>query len=140
MSTSMRALMLMGLIPFVLFATAARFHWPLPLLPGHPTTWFIRYAVVIISFIAGSHWGMCYQHKTSHIPLVSNLITLVAWVCLAMPQASVAGLVLLSLFIALFIVDCALYKARRITRHILQYRGLLTTIVLLSILFLGHYL
>ena len=73
-----RYLTFLGIIPF-LFLLMLSFYYSER--TDYISNLFHTYSAVIISFIAGTHWGICLQSKdrNNSVLLESNLITLIAW-------------------------------------------------------------
>jgi hypothetical protein len=72
------------------------------------------YAAIIISFICGIHWATyCfYPDKCSHNLLItSNVIALLAWTSLLIPQNIISISLQILCFLSLLILDTKLLKA-----------------------------
>ncbi|MEC8447567.1 MAG: DUF3429 domain-containing protein, partial [Pseudomonadota bacterium] len=85
---------------------------------GYISKLFYAYSAVIISFIAGTHWGICLHSKDGNkrTLLESNLITLVAWF----------SLFYLGLITELILIGCFLYLLH--VEHRLKRNGIVGTV------------
>jgi uncharacterized membrane protein HdeD (DUF308 family) len=94
------------------------------------------YAAVIVSFISGIHWGISMkdtQHQTQWLLISSNIITLLAWASLLMPNAISALLTLSALLILLVCIDSKLYSMRQIDVWFMKLRWRATLCVVISL-------
>ncbi|MEM7619030.1 MAG: DUF3429 domain-containing protein [Pseudomonadota bacterium] len=94
------------------------------------------YALVILSFLAGVHWGI-YLYKEQDIPInlfvLSNVVTLFAWFAFLFTTLF-WQLVIFSLSFALLLrVDYSLFRQSLITLDYFQTRCNVTSIVILSL-------
>jgi Protein of unknown function (DUF3429) len=113
-SSLLRTLPYAGALPFVLGA-AAQFSSTLPTLIY--MVMFIdvqhlvlSYGLLIVSFMAGVHWGQSVSGVQSRFNLLvsSNAVALIAWVCyLTLPPFYVC-LVFAALFALLYVIDTRL--------------------------------
>ena len=95
-----------GLIPFVLGALLVWFVRP----DAHPyvVDALAAYAALIVSFLAGIHWGLGYIYREPRLFTWAITAMLIAWVALLMPPY--AGLVLHGvMLVACYLVDRRVY-------------------------------
>lgn len=124
-------LMLMGLIPFwvlalagILSPTAFGFDLRLPLL---------SYGAVIVSFIAGIHWGLYLQQDAPmNLFIHSNIIAVVAWVAVIL-SSSISYLILVGCFVYLLVIDRRLYQASLIDPWFMRKRIEITALVITAL-------
>lgn len=116
----------LGISPFLIFGI---------LLPKY-TLLFQTYSICIISFLAGSHWGL--QKEKPFIAIASNLITLIAWmsILLNVPLMNILHIIL---FICLLMIDKLLYQTQNLKKSYLQIR-ILVTYTVIGILILNSVL
>lgn len=120
----------LGVLPF----------WLLPLielmfepsLPWSLTAISLVYSAVIISFIAGTHWGVCLMRNVKlDLFIKSNVITLIAWASVfLMPM--VALIIMAACFIYLLMIDKRLYDDLIIDDWYFALRKRITTTVIAS--------
>lgn len=93
----------------------------------------LGYAVVIVSFIAGIHWGI-YLFKNAPINLFvhSNMVALLAWGALLIKPLPAFSL-LLFCFLYLLTIDKCLFKAGVIEAWFMRLRLHATAIVSLNL-------
>lgn len=128
----------LGTLPF-----AAGFLLPLlgmtqlPVLGDVPQA-ALLYGVVIVSFMAGVHWGQ-HLSRPEQVPafflLASNAVALTAWFAAWLLPLAGAYAVLAGLFVVLWALDVRWARALALPQSYLQMRGRVTTIV--TILLLG---
>lgn len=102
----------LGLLPFLIGSIIA-------VLPQGEQLWPIlvvfvsTYAALIVTFIAGSQWGITRHHgeqPSSLILILSNVITLLAWLGILFPSWVVSWLILLACLWLVLAVDYKLMK------------------------------
>ena len=122
------ALSYLGVLPFA-FGLLLKLHPIYPL-----TIWIFSYGAVIASFIAGSHWSLAMTHKIKNeFILLSNVITLVAWICVFIPNR-VGILLLIMCFVSLLFIDYQFYKIGIIEKWYMTMRKYVTLAVTLILL------
>lgn len=98
---------------------------------------FLTYAAIILSFLAGIHWGVVVmdvkdgfrpKHMTSLL-LSSTAISLVAWVCLLLTHRGVALAILAACYVAVYVIDHTLTKGGHFPKGYLKMRSLITLLV-----------
>lgn len=128
-------LTLAGAIPFALPALLYLFGISqLPLL-GALQPIVSSYGLVILSFMAGVHWGQVIHKPRWHLLLIiSNVITLSGWFAFLTGNATLLWCVLILGFVALLLVDRRLLAAGRITPAYWRLRMVVTIIVVTALL------
>ena len=98
------------------------------------------YALIIVSFLAGAHWGQQFFIKGvwhRALPLASNLIAIILW----LGYLSLSLKAMLFLFIAAFIlllwIDYRLFKQASLTHNYFKTRCIVTSIVILCLVLSG---
>ena len=134
-----RVLCILGALPYVL---ALMFR----LIPHTAMWWpFISvlissYTGLIISFIAGSHWGLSQKLSASlakRVLLCSNLLVILSWVGILFPLWSFSFLILiLGLWFA-FALDSMLFSQQAIDKAYLIFRLKMTIFVSLNMIILA---
>lgn len=97
----------------------------------------LTYGAVIISFLAGIHWGLFLTHaQYTRVNLLvsSNLLALIAWASLFFLITVTQSLVQIVCFIALWFIDRRLYAEGVIEGWYYQLRTQITSVV---VIFLG---
>lgn len=107
----------LGVIPFLFLLILSFYYFD---RTDHISKLFHAYSAVIISFIAGTHWGICLHSKDGNkrTLLESNLITLIAWL----------SLFYLGLITELIMIGCFLYLLYM--EHRLEKNGLVGEVYL----------
>jgi Protein of unknown function (DUF3429) len=127
-----------GVLPFVGGA--------LLMLLGVPTvfsvpvqTLVLSYALLIVSFMAGVHWGQYVSGVRTRVDLLlsSNVVALAAWFGFLLLPKLYFCLLLVVLFIALNSIDGHLHQQGVIDRNYRQLRNYVTTAVCVSLLVAG---
>jgi hypothetical protein len=129
---------LAGLIPFVGAAIAALAGWQI--MGTDPQTLFLTYSAIILSFLAGSLWGMSRELPentlSSGLLIFSNVVALLAWLSLILGKEFYATGLTISIlaYTAMYAVE--LSNAKRLfnaeAKVYLKLRLFLTTVVCLS--------
>ena len=134
-------LMYAGTIPFIFSAVllGLSIH-DFPLL-GSIEKVLIVYALVISSFLAGSHWGQHLQIKKGqwnlHLSILSNVIAVVLWLGFLLLSFKILMIMFAATFFVLLIIDYRLFQMDLITRHYFQTRFFVSLIVIMSLLVSG---
>jgi hypothetical protein len=128
-------LTLAGVIPFALPALLYLLGISqLPLL-GALQPVVASYGLVILSFMAGVHWGQVIHKPSWHLLLIiSNVITLGGWFAFLAGNATLLWCVLILGFVALLLVDQRLLVAGVITPAYWRLRMAVTAIVVIALL------
>ena len=106
----------LGIIPFLFLLILSFYHFE---TIGYISELFYAYSAVIISFIAGTHWGICLHSKDGNkrILLESNLITLIAWFSLFY-LGLITELIMIGCFLYLLYVEHRLKGMALLVRYI----------------------
>lgn len=131
-----KTLTYMGALPFylalLLYLTDQIF------LGVESVNWFLSYGLVILSFMAGTLWGQVIRSDdkgsctTMAIVVISNFITLVAWVIFLLAQLSTAIVLITLGFIALYVAEVFLLKSNKQPSYYLSLRLKVTSLVVLA--------
>ncbi|MAF67906.1 MAG: hypothetical protein CMH25_00975 [Micavibrio sp.] len=132
--TLITALTYAGTLPFLGCAFLTLSDLSLNFLPIAASEIARAYGAVILSFIAGSHWGLVLNQKAYlDILIHSNIAALLAWTALLIPMQS--GLLLLTgLFIYLYLIDIVRLNGKVIDKDYLALRRNASGVVVLSLL------
>lgn len=134
----------LGTLPFLIavivcFTPFRLFVWPFLVVLTS------TYAAMIVTFIAGTHWGLSSQmpyDKAKRVMIYSNLITLLAWLGILFPSWLISWLILLTCYWLTYAVDKSIQKQGGSDSSYLRMRFYVTTFVTISILmmiFLGRF-
>lgn len=127
----------LGVLPFALafFLKLSS----ISLLGYKPEQWLISYSVLIIAFMAGTHWGINLKGAYKRtIFIASNVLTLLAWFSALLLTPPSAVVVFIICFAALLCIDYVLLKQTYIPTSYFNLRLLITlsvNIILLAFLF-----
>lgn len=94
------------------------------------------YAIVIVSFMAGTHWGHALADPAGPRPgllLVSNAVTLAAWFAFLLAPLPLVLVVCAAAFALLLLVDYRLRRSGTHARTYLRTRRNVTTIVIVAL-------
>ena len=124
-----RYLTFLGIIPFLFLLVLSFYYFE---RADYISNLFHAYSAVIISFIAGTHWGICLQSKdrNNRVLLESNLITLIAWFSLFY-LVQITELIMIGCFLYLLKVEFRLQKNGLIDEMYFNQRVLATFAVIL---------
>lgn len=96
------------------------------------------YALVIVSFMAGVHWGTALYRPRPEGPvnlfLSSNAVTIAIWLVFLTATPKIALLASILAFLFLLWVDYRLHSIDLLTAHYLQTRRNVTVLVVVSLL------
>lgn len=124
-----------GTLPFIVIAFAALTGVELAGL--NPTLMMLTYGAVIISFVAGTHWGIyLYRDAPFNLFVHSNLITLLAWggLCSAiLLQVTFVPILYILCFAILWVLDERLHKQGLHEDWFMRLRSHATLIVCLAL-------
>ena len=95
----------------------------------------LSYALAIISFMAGVHWGHYVSGARTRVNLLvsSNVVTLGAWFGFLLLPKFYFCLLLMVLFVVLLSIDGHLRSAARIDAAYMKMRRAVTSIVIISL-------
>ncbi|MDE3038214.1 MAG: DUF3429 domain-containing protein [Pseudomonadota bacterium] len=129
--------MVAGVLPFVIFSAV------LPLHLFHDaqaaTGLLLTYAVIIVSFLGGIHWGIAVLHHHEHRRISNLLITesvwapLTAWGILLYGNIYAQLLVLTLLYSFIWSVDSLMYNNNLIPQWFFNLSCVITPIVVVSL-------
>ncbi len=94
------------------------------------------YALLIVSFMAGTHWGLAVAHlreRVSRLLIASNAIALAAWIGYLLAPADVSAAVSAGAFAVLLAVDYRLKERRAIDAAYLAVRRNVTLVVIAAL-------
>ena len=129
-------LTLAGTLPFVLPALWLTIGWSWTIL-GDAHILLTTYGLLIVSFMAGSQWGIHLKRTdgwSRFLPLFTNVIALVCWFSFLLLSFVPQMWVLALSFTLLWLVDLKLWQEHIITRGYMGVRTLATAIVVFSLL------
>ena len=122
----------LGVLPFLLCSASIIYGFE-----QQKTTFILlSYSAVIISFIAGIHWAFAMQQRDSSsiwLLMSSNIISLLAWCALLIPQPVSALVLLIFLLVALLMIDMTIYRSEKVEPWFIKLRTRVTVIVLLTL-------
>ena len=98
---------------------------------------FLCYGAVILSFLAGIHWGLAFQKRVVdcfYLILSSNVIALLAWASLLLTVATLSIIFLLVGFIIQCAIDYSLLLCGVVPRWYLLMRIRVTLIVVIMLI------
>lgn len=98
---------------------------------------FLTYAAIILSFLAGIHWGVVVMdvkdgHRPPHMTsllFTSTVISLIAWVCLLLTHRGIALAILAACYVAVYVIDHTLTKGGHFPKGYLKMRSVITSLV-----------
>jgi len=124
-----------GLLPFVgaLFASGLTLTLGIE-LPFEPRQFFILYSAVILSFLGGAIWGSLlsstFTKKAAALLIVSNLVSLTAWVSLLSYEGhfTLSLVLLISGYLTVLAAEYAVIELlyKKVYRGYLKLRSWLT--------------
>ena len=139
-TTLYRLLTYAGALPFIASAFLLYSGYTAVPLLGEVDRILTTYALVIVSFMCGVHWGT-YLHKREACPInlfiTSNVITLTIWFGFLLWSPAIVLLLSMAAFGVLLWIDLHLYRKAIITKHYFQMRRNVTLMVIFSLLAAG---
>lgn len=137
MHVSARLLAFAGLIPFVA-ATALLLGGvqSLPLL-GPVDRLLSSYALLIVSFMAGTHWGMAIARaKAAHVPLYlpSNLVALTAWFAYLLAPLAAQLVIDAGALLVLLVIEHRIAAAVAMDDEYVRLRTQVSTVAVAAVL------
>lgn len=131
-----------GIIPFLVCTFLFIFKIQMIPLLGAVQKIIGVYALVIVSFMTGVHWGQHLERSDKwsiYLPVTSNIISVLLWLLyLVLPFKWLLIAIAIS-FIVLLYIDKKLFQESLITRKYFHTRCIATMIVLLALLISGIY-
>jgi hypothetical protein len=95
------------------------------------------YGLVIISFLAGTHWGMHFTIKETwrdYLALLSNAIVITVWLFALLFSLKIMIITYIVFFLLLLIIDKKLLQSNVINASYFQIRCIATTIVVITLI------
>ena len=134
----------LGTIPFVIALLVSlspyRLHvWPFLVVL------ISTYAAMIVTFIAGTHWGLSAHipdNKAKKVMILSNMITLFAWLGILFPSWLISWVIVLSCYWLTYAVDKTIHRHAGSDDAYLKMRLHVTTFVTVTLcimIFLGRF-
>jgi len=141
--TLARTLTYLGAIPFI--GLSFYIYSGMTVVMSQATAFklFVTYAAVILTFLAGIHWGVALnpKHKASQTLFVSsNVMALTAWLSLNLSKTSQTLLLLLIGFVVQLIIDTVLYRKHWLREWFFKLRAIASAIVIGSLLLVYYHL
>jgi hypothetical protein len=101
------------------------------------------YSALIVSFIAGSHWGLLLSKpkESKALLVLTNMLVLFAWFGMLIPSWIISFSILFICFWAVLAVDYKLYKKGLFLQTYFNMRLMITIVVSISfmaLMFLGR--
>jgi len=95
------------------------------------------YALAIVAFLSGVHWGMALNQPPEsgsvHLFLSSNGVTIAAWLSFVIAAPRITLGVCILAFLYLLRIDYRLYRLNRLTADYFQTRRNVTAVVVLAL-------
>ncbi len=98
------------------------------------------YALVIVTFLAGSHWGQHLQQNgiwSHNLPVLSNIMAVAIWIAFLVLPFKALLVAFSAAFFILLIIDKKLFQFELITHHYFRVRCTITAIVVSTLVFSG---
>jgi hypothetical protein len=128
-----------GTLPII--ASAVAYYFP---VAGWDSTLIARtYAAIIISFLCGIHWAAYFffaEKCPRNLLITSNVVALLAWASLLVPQASITILLQALCFLYLLTLDLKLRDACILPPWFYSLRRNATIIVVLCLAIIAGFL
>jgi Protein of unknown function (DUF3429) len=137
----LKALPYAGVSPFLVCAALLALNiTTLPLL-GAVQPLVLAYSLAILCFMSGVLWGQYLSGVSNHwnLPVISNAITLIAWLAYSFATPKWYAIILATLFLGLLAIDRELASAHAISQDYLRTRTVVTFLVILSLLVIAYY-
>lgn len=129
-----------GALPFMIGALClASGISTLPVL-GSVDTILSTYALVILSFMAGSHWGQHLEMAgiwSIRLPLLSNAVALLGWIGFLVLPFKPLAVLFSAVFLVLLLIDRSLFRQDLIDAGYYRIRKWVTAVVVLALLCSG---
>lgn len=130
----------MGATPFIVSAVLILSGIQNVILLGDLVFVVNSYALVIVVFMSGIHWGNYFSYKqprTINLLLTSNIITVLSWLSFLILPISFVFVFYCIAFILLLLIDMKLFSFNIITKNYLVTRCIVTSIVITSLLLIA---
>ena len=130
-----------GSIPFVLCAVFFSTNTKNLHLLGSVEKILSAYGLMILSFLAGAHWGQ-YLHINRWIwsyalTILSNIIAVLLWFGFLVLSFKMLVSMFVAAFVVLLIIDHRLFQMDLISNHYFQTRFFVSAIVIVSLIISG---
>lgn len=128
---------LAGAIPFIAAALAVLFGVETAGPIQSVIAAVVSYSLVIVSFVAGSHWGIYLQNDASapvNLFMTSNVSVLVPWLAFVLGSINSTLLALILAFVLLLVIDRRLLTFGLIDTAYFRLRAIATLIVCSALL------
>ncbi|MFK8027355.1 MAG: DUF3429 domain-containing protein [Gammaproteobacteria bacterium] len=132
----------LGTIPFILSAVLVLQDNEGLMSTSNLTHVLNSYALIIVVFMAGVHWGCYLSDEKSHsisLLLISNVITLIAWFAFLLTPFIITLLIYCLAFVVLLFIDSKLLSLDVISKEYFKLRLTITSIVIMSLLLVVSY-
>lgn len=130
-----------GTIPFIFCTILLAFGInQLPVLGGAVANILSVYTLIILSFLAGSHWGQHFNLKDTwgfYLPIFSNLLAVALWAAFLIFDFKFLLVTFSVAFVILLFIDYRLLKDGIITNQYFKIRFNVTTIAVLMLILAG---
>ena len=126
-----------GTLPFIFCATCLAQGIQIIPLIGYTEKVLTGYGLVIVSFLAGSHWGLhlvINKKSLIYLPLTSNVTVIIIWVSFFILQFKVLLCVFIFSLLILLGIDKKLYEDGIISYRYIKTRCSVSLIVILSLI------
>lgn len=126
-----------GAIPFMVCAICLGLNQQTLLGLGSVETILSVYALIIATFLAGSHWGLHLSVEGkwhTSLALLSNITAVVLWLCFLTFSFQELMIAFIVAFTALLFVDYRLFKSQLISFHYFRTRCFITIIVVSTLI------
>ena len=130
-----------GAIPFILCPIYLYFN--LKPLIGLSFSWLFTaktlstYSLIIICFLAGSHWGQHLnigQPESTYLAISSNIIVVCLWLSALVFSLKPLFFIFVAGLTILLLIDYLLLQRKRISSHYFKTRFQVTTIAIISLI------
>lgn len=121
-----------GTLPFIFSTLSLAFNQQTLLGLGSVETILSVYALIIATFLAGSHWGQHLNLKgkwSNYLPLFSNGCAILLWLCFLSISFPFLLFVFIVVFVCLLWIDFQLFRQHLISSHYFRTRCFATAIV-----------
>lgn len=129
-----------GALPFIIGAILIVFGVETIFLLGDIKQAFSAYGLLIVSFIAGTHWGQQVASKdemTINLFVTSNIIAIAVWLSYVMAPFTLFVILLMLYFAILLAIDYVLFSNLEISKSYFVARNIITIIVCIALGFAG---
>jgi len=126
-----------GILPFIICSGLLNFNITGIVWLGNVAHSLNIYSLIIISFIAGSHWGqhLYIQGKWSKLlPLLSNMLAVLLWLAVLVCSNKMLFSIYILAFIGLLWIDWRLLQSGLIVFKYFIARAIVTAIVVILLL------